>query len=610
MQNADSERYLPIADYAIIGNMHTAALIGKNGSLDWCCYPRFDSPAVFCKLLDADKGGRFRIGPTGRYICSRSYIDATNVLAMTFSVEGGQFRLTDFMPVNHASAALGGQSPDEGRTTILRRLEGVSGECEVEIEFAPTFDFGRSPVQVEALDGGVVARGGQASVYLRSPLPLQVSGDNRANLRFRIKAGERWDFCLGYCPGLTTPSGGMPDVDRLLAETLDYWRQWASQCTYRGPYRELVLRSALVLKLLTYAPTGAIIAAPTTSLPEEIGGVRNWDYRYTWIRDSSLILHALMLTGFHNEAHAFFDWIETLCIKCCGDLQIMYTVDGKAELPEQELDHLEGYRASRPVRTGNAAAGQKQLDIYGELLDAVTYCYQSMRMRPPPPEVWEIFCFIADQAAARWHEPDEGIWEMRGSQQHHLYSKLQCWVALDRMIGMAERQQLPANLAYWRRTRDDIRNAILTEGYDEELGAFVQAFGVKALDAAALTIPLLGFLPATDPRVLSTVAKIQEQLSAYGLVYRYLTEDGLSGGEATFALCSFWLVDNLALAGRVDEARELFEKIISYGNDVGLFAEELDPVSGELLGNYPQGFTHLALIRSAVGLAEVEGKRS
>jgi GH15 family glucan-1,4-alpha-glucosidase len=599
-------RYRPIADYAIIGNTHTAALIASNGSLDWCCCPRFDSPAVFCKLLDAEKGGAFRIGPAQRHTSSRSYVETTNILTMTFSVDGGKFRLTDLMPVNDAPAAHDEQ-PGSGQTRILRRVEGLVGECEVEVEFFPSFDFGRAPHRIEILSDGVLARSDEASVFLHSPVPLHVDGRGGVYARFQIRAGEQLDFSAEYRLGVAECYSDPPDVSYYLSKTLDYWHNWASHCTYQGPYRELVLRSALVLKLLTYAPTGAIIAAPTTSLPEEIGGVRNWDYRFTWIRDSSLILHALMATGFHEEAHAFFGWLETLCIKCCGDLQIMYTVDGETELPEQTLDHLEGYRASRPVRIGNAAAGQKQLDIYGELLDAVAYCYQSMHMRPLRSEVWEILRFVADQAAARWQEPDAGIWEMRGGQQHHLYSKLQCWVALDRAIGMAERQQLPADLNYWRQTRDEIRNAILTDGYDEELEAFVQAFGVKALDAAALTIPLLGFLPAADARVRSTVAKIQEQLSSQGLVYRYLNEDGLPGGEATFALCSFWLVDNLAMAGRVDEARELFERIVSYGNDVGLFAEEFDPVSGQLLGNFPQGFTHLALIRSAVTLAQAEG---
>lgn len=597
--------YRPIADYAIIGDTRTAALIASNGSLDWFCCPRFDSPAIFCSMLDAKKGGRFRIGPGERYTCSRAYVDATNVLTVTYSVASGQYRLTDFMPIA-AAPVQHGDEPRYERTCILRRVEGLSGEAEIEIEFRPTFDFGRAATCMEILPEGALVRTDSALLLLRSPVPLLGDGSGSASARFRIKAGERLDFYLEYSLGSTDRREHALDADRLLSETLSYWREWASRCTYRGPYRDLVQRSALVLKLLTHAPSGAIIAAPTTSLPEEIGGERNWDYRYTWIRDSSLILQALMSTGYHRESHAFFDWLESLCIKCCGDLQIMYTVDGNRELPEEVLMHLDGYRGSRPVRIGNAAADQKQLDIYGELLDAVYFCYEAMR--PPRPEFWEVLRYLADQAAVRWREPDEGIWEVRGEQQHYLYSKLQCWVALDRAIRLAEEGQLAADLERWRSTRDDIRNAILTEGYDVELGAFTQAFGIKALDASALTIPLVGFLPASDPRVCSTVAQIRKQLSSQGLVYRYLNEDGLPGGEAAFALCNFWLVDHLVLAGQVDEAQQIFERIISYGNDLGLFSEEFNPHSGELLGNYPQGFTHLALIRSAVNLTKATGK--
>jgi GH15 family glucan-1,4-alpha-glucosidase len=598
MTESGKGRYRTIADYAIIGDTRTAALVASDGSLDWWCCPRFDSPAIFCSLLDAEKGGRFRIGPQGQSTSSRAYVDATNVLTMTYSLAGGQYRLTDFMPIAAATVR-------DGHSRILRRVEGLAGEAEIDIEFRPTLDFGRAMTRIEMLPEGALARGGNATLLLRSPVPLQANGSDGAGARFRIKAGERLDFCLDYDVNAAGAVGKAADADHLLSETLDYWRDWAGRCTYRGPYRDLVQRSTLVLKLLTHAPTGAIIAAPTTSLPEEVGGARNWDYRYTWIRDSSLILHALMLTGYHDESHAFFSWLESLCIKCRGDLQIMYTVDGGQELPEKLLPHLEGYRQSRPVRIGNAAAGQKQLDIYGELLDAAYFCFESMR--PPRPELCRILSHLADQAAARWHEPDQGIWEVRSGPRHYLYSKLRCWVALDRALRLAQKGQLRGDIEHWRGARDDIRGAILAEGYDKELGAFTQAFGVKALDASALTIALLGFLPASDPRVRSTIARIREQLSSHGLKYRYLNEDGLPGAEAAFALCNFWLVDNLVLARQIDEARQVFEKTISYGNDLGLFSEEFDPLSGELLGNYPQGFTHLALIRSAVNLAKTEG---
>lgn len=599
--------YPPIADHAIIGNMHTAALISSNGSLDWCCFPRFDSPAVFCKLLDARKGGEFCIKPIGNHTVSRSYVDATNVLCATYSQAGGKYRLTDFMPV---------QCPDkpveqsEVTSQILRRIEGISGQCEIEVEFRPTFDFVRTPTRLTLLPGKVVAQGAFGVLVLHSTAHFQLSpqGD-AAYAHIQINAGERLDFRLVYTRAEEKQSDEHADTDfdHSLADTLAYWRQWASRCTYQGPYRHLVQRSALVLKLLTYEPTGAIVAAPTTSLPEEMGGVRNWDYRYTWIRDSALVLHALMSIGYHPESMAFFNWIESLCIKCCGQLQIMYMVDGGTDLHEVTLSHLEGYQASSPVRTGNAAAQQKQLDIYGELLDAFLFCYENMQMPPPGEKLWESLRFVADQAAAKWHEPDEGIWEVRSASRHYLYSKLQCWVALDRAIRLAEHGRLPADLKHWRNTCEAIRAAIISEGYDDELGAFVQAFGIKSLDASALAIPLVGFLPAEDQRVQSTVEKIKNDLTSGGLVYRYLSEDGVPGGEGIFALCTFWLIDNLLLLGRVEEARHLFEKVASHANDLGLFSEEFDPITGEMLGNFPQGFTHLALIRSAVNLVKAGG---
>lgn len=371
-----------------------------------------------------------------------------------------------------------------------------------------------------------------------------------------------------------------------------------------GLTRSWFAAARLALKLLTFEPTGALVAAPTTSLPEEIGGVRNWDYRFTWLRDASLILHALQGLGYHDEAMDFFDWLETLCLCCQEPIQVLYTLDGRPELPEQFLPHLDGYRSSRPVRIGNAAAEQRQLDVYGEVLDAAHLCYE--RMHPIRLELWTVLRLFADRAASRWRETDHGIWEVRSEPRHFLYSKLLCWVAVDRAVRLAESAALPGDVGRWRRARDEIRAAILEEGYDAKLGAFTQAFGTSALDASALVIPLVGFLPATDPRVQSTMRRIQQGLTSRGLVYRYLTDDGLPRGEATFALCSFWLVDNLALAGEIDEARDLFERITGYANDVGLVSEEIDPVNGELLGNFPQGFTHLALIRSALNIARAE----
>jgi GH15 family glucan-1,4-alpha-glucosidase len=487
---------------------------------------------------------------------------------------------------------------------VLRLVEGLAGEVELEVSFRPTFDYARADTSVRQRPGGAVASAGHETLSLVCPIDLQP--DDAGGLRgaARVAAGDRFWIALEYG---AQPEAELPDptsADAALARTLDSWRAWADRCTYVGPYHELVRRSALTLKLLIYRPTGGLVAAPTTSLPEEIGGVRNWDYRYTWLRDAALILDALQGIGYHREATDFFGWLENVCLRG-GDLQIMYRVDGSPDLPEQMLDHLEGYRGARPVRIGNAGAGQLQLDVYGEVLAAAALHLE--HLGPPRANIWHALWRLADQAAARWREPDQGIWEVRGGPRHFLYSKLLCWVALDRALRLANRMSLPGErTGRWRRERKAIRRAILAEGYDAELGAFTQALGEPALDASALVIPLVGFLPATDPRVVSTAERIAERLTSGGLVYRYLGEDGLPGGEATFALCSFWLVDNLALQGRLDAARVLFERVAGYANDVGLLAEEIAPESGELLGNYPQGFSHLALIRAALSIAGAE----
>ena len=620
---ATSERtraYRPIRDYAIIGDAHAAALVATDGAIDWCCCPHLDSPAVFCRLLDATKGGWCRIGPAGPFSVTRSYMGDTNVLATTFVVNGGRVRVTDFMPISPrmTDGAARGHSEDVGPAhRILRLVEGLEGEMEVVVEFRPTFDFASAATEVAPLEWGAYAASGRDSMSFHSPVPLRIDDRGAAVGRRQVRMGDRLWFTLDYRataepmdapPNAASAAVSVTDPDAELRLTLGYWKQWSARCTYEGPYHGLVRRSALLLKLLTFEPTGAVAAAPTTSLPEEIGGVRNWDYRFTWLRDASLILYALQSIGYHAEADDFFDWLEALCLRCGGGLQIMYTLDGGAHLPERVLGHLEGYRGSRPVRVGNAAAAQTQLDVYGEVLNAAHLHFERTR-RPLRPDMWGMLRSFADQAAARWREPDHGIWEVRGGPRHFLYSKLLCWVALDRALRIAERANAPGDLATWRRTREEIRHAILTEGYDAELGAFTQAFGEPALDASALAIPLVGFLPPTDPRVRSTVARIRERLTSHGLVYRYRTEDtddGLPGGEATFALCSFWLVDNLALGGRVDEARALFERVADYANDVGLLAEEIDPTTGDLLGNHPQGFTHLALIRAALSIAKAE----
>jgi GH15 family glucan-1,4-alpha-glucosidase len=590
--------YPPIGDYAVIGDAHTAALVSRDGSIDWCCWPHFDSPAVFCRLLDARGGGYFRITPTGRYGMSREYIEGTNVLATTFQTDSGGVRLTDFMPAEERGGQRRGEDIAESQR-LLRLLEGVAGELELEISFRPTFDYARAETTVEVHGSDAIATGLDQTLRLRAHTSLSAQSDGGVSGRLRIRQGERhWVTLAGG--GDTDPG----DPDAALNRTLIYWRRWMERCSYRGPYEAHVRRSALALKLLTFEPTGALVAAPTTSLPEEIGGVRNWDYRYTWLRDSALILYALQSIGYHDEALDFFEWLETICLSCQDNIQIMYRLDGGQNMPEQLLPHLEGYRGSRPVRIGNAAAGQTQLDIYGEVLDAAHLCYEGMRT--PDPRLWRVLTLLADRAAARWQEPDQGIWEIRSGPRHFLYSKLLCWVALDRAVRLADEERMRGDVHAWRRTRDAMREAILTRGYNTTLQAFTQSFDDSALDASVLVIPLVGFLPPTDPRVQSTIRVIQERLTAHGLVYRYLGDDGLPGGEATFGLCTFWLVDNLALSGRTAEARELFERVLSYANDVGLLAEEIHPSSRELLGNFPQGFTHLALIRSALHIAKSE----
>ena len=600
--------YRPLRDYALIGDAHTAALVSSDGSIDWLCWPRFDSPAVFCRLLDKAKGGHFRVGPSEppRATPTRSYVEETNVLATVFAGDAGRFRLTDLMPVERLSETH--EREDIASSyRVVRLLEGLEGESAVEVSFRPTFDYARAEVSYDVRDRLVVARAGREALALSSPGKFERDASGGLTCRFKLSAGERRGLVLNYFADAGRAPMTPPDVDAEaeLRRTLRYWREWSGACEYEGPYHELVRRSALVLKLLTYEPTGALVAAPTTSLPEELGGVRNWDYRFTWLRDSSLIIYSLQLLGYHEEATDLFDWLDALCIPCGRELQIMYRIDGGAHLPETTLDHLEGYRGSRPVRVGNGAFDQKQLDIYGEVIDAAHLYHERMR-RPLRADLWEMIRYMAGQTAERWREPDQGIWEVRGGPRHFLYSKLMCWVALDRALRLSAREGLACDAGAWGAARDEIRAAILAEGYDERVGAFTQALGESALDASALTIPQLGFLPATDPRVVSTVDKIRERLTSHGLVYRYLTDDALPGSEATFALCSFWLVDCLAQQGRVGEARELFERVAGYANDLGLLSEEIDPVSRELLGNYPQGFTHLGLIRSALNIAKAE----
>ncbi len=597
--------YEPISDYAIIGDGHTAALVSRNGSIDWCCWPYFDSGAVFLRLLDARRGGWFRVGSAGRSSAARAYVRETNVLATTFETETGRFRLTDFMPIEHRPARRRGKDLDASRR-ILRLVEGISGTSRVAVSFRPTFDYARAETDISIHEDGAVARAGAELLAFECPgARLRIEQNGAAEGAFDVEQGDRVWMALCYGDGRERAAEAARHGERDLRQTTHFWQSWIGNCAHHGPYADLVRRSMLALKLLICAPSGALVAAPTTSLPEEIGGVRNWDYRYAWLRDSSLILHTLETVGYYDEAINFFEWLESLDLKNRGEFQIMYTTTGSADLPERTLDHLEGYRCSRPVRIGNAAKDHEQLDIYGEVLDAAYLCFRRMNKRLRD-ETWHMLSHLADEAAANWSRPDRSIWEMRGAPRHFVYSKLMCWVALDRAIRLADELRLPANTLGWSKARDEIRAAILDKGYNPEVAAFTQSFGATALDASALMVERVGFLPPEDPRVRSTCEQIEKHLTNNGLVYRYLSDDGLPGREGAFVLCTFWLVDNLAAQGRIDEARSLFERTVKHANDVGLLSEEIEAGSGELLGNFPQGFTHLGLIRSASNIGQAE----
>ena len=624
LSNTDG-RYLPIGDYGLIGNMRTCALVGKNGSIDWLCLPHFDSPSAFGALLDAEQGGRFTIAPSdaadGRGYAERQlYLPDTNVLITRFADDDSSVDLVDYMPV-------GSELDEDGHYRIIRRVTALRGTTRMRICCQPAFDYARDRHTVHLEEGGVVFRTKALKLGLTGPVSFETSEEGRAVAEFELKAGESLSFCLRVLQSIETEEGGSaseplgaPLTDReergLYEETVRFWRAWLSQSTYTGRWRESVHRSALALKLLTFQPTGAIVAAPTTSLPEIVGGTRNWDYRYTWIRDAAFTLYGLLRIGFTDEVTAFIGWLRERCEKCAeGEtpLQIVYGIDGRRQLDESELEHLDGYRGSKPVRIGNGAADQLQLDIFGELLDAV-YLYDKYGT-PISHDFWQELRSYADWVCDNWNRTDEGIWEVRGEQQHFVYSKLMCWVALDRALRLADKRSLPAPRMRWLETRDAIYAEIMEKGYSEERGAFVQAYGSDHLDASNLLMPLVFFTGPNDPRMLSTLdatlASPEEGGLTYdALVYRYDTEhvdDGLGGQEeGAFNLCTFWLVEALARAGRTDPARletahTMFEKMLGYGNHLGLFSEETSP-RGEALGNFPQAFSHLGLISAAFNL--------
>lgn len=591
--------YPRITEYAIIGDCHTAALIARDGSIDWYCPDRFDAAAVFCRLLDTEKGGYLRVAPTRVLRSERRYVGPTNVLETTLFADTGHVRLTDCMPI--FARPTDGQGCHIGtHNRVLRRLECVSGEVCLSVEFRPTFDYAGAPTALNRVPGGgAIAQDAEASLMLMCPgVSLHSDGRGGVRGRLRMRAGERRWLVITSDKGAVAPAH---ECEQQLATTLQTWQQWTSRCTYRGPYRELVLRSALVLKLLTYDPSGAVIAAPTTSLPEKIGAGYNWDYRFTWLRDSSLIADALLSVGYRAESADFLHFLErTLGSDSTREPQIMYGIDGRRILTEHVLDHLEGYRGSRPVRVGNAAAGQRQIDIYGEVLRAAALHYVEGPEKQPQPRAWRVLRGLVDDAGKHWSEEGSGLWEVRGRRQAYLYGKLMCWVALDRGLQVAQRHRLEAPLNAWRGMRDELGRVILERGFNRDLATFTEAFGSTALDASALVIPRIGLLSATDPRMLSTIEQIQRHLTRGGLVYR--TSADLERGAGTFTLCTFWLVQALALAGRVDEAEASFDRAAGCVNDLGLLAEEIDPGSGEQLGNFPQGFSHLGMIGAALML--------
>ncbi len=592
--------YLPIADHGIIGDLHTVALVGADGTIDWYCCPAFDSPSVFASILDKDKGGHYRIAPLeDDWTSKQLYFPDTNVLITRFFTPGGVGELQGFMPIARTRA-------ERHRHRLIRRVVAVRGAVRFRVDLQPRFNYGRDSHETIQHEHGVVFDSPTLCLALQSTTPIACD-DRDVHSEFTLNAGESVTFVLeqverGYVPRRYEEEETREAYER----TIDYWRLWLSQSRYRGRWREMVHRSALTLKLLTYQPTGAIVAAPTTSLPELIGGGRNWDYRYTWIRDAAFSLYGLLRLGFTEEAGAFMQWLTDRFREgtdSTGDpLQTMYGIDGRLELPEERLDHFEGYRGSQPVRIGNAAADQLQLDIYGELIDSV-YLYNKYG-KPIYHDAWMDLSRIVEWVCDNWDQADEGIWETRGGRTNFTFSRLMCWVAIERAIRMARQRGLPADLVRWMKHRDDIYKQIMDRGWSESRGAFVQHYEADILDASLLLMPLVKFISPTDPRWLRTLDGITDELVSDSLVHRYDPrefEDGLESAEGTFSICSFWYVEALARAGKVDEARLAFEKMLTYANHLGLYSEEIGR-TGELLGNFPQAFTHLALISAAFNL--------
>lgn len=593
--------YQPIEDYGVIGDLHTVALVGIDSSIDFMCFPMLDSPSIFARLLDHDKGGYFKLSPVGvDYRQKQLYLSDSAVLFTRFLSSEGVAEISDFMPI----------SDHEADRALIRRVKVVRGQMTFEMICEPAFDYGRAKHSIENTPAGILFRssGSDGSILrLRSHAPIEMSSqDQGVRSSFTLKSGETATFILENAASPEpSPYQDSAHTSLQFRETVNYWRRWIGQSQYQGRWREIVNRSAMVLKLLTSKQYGSIAAAATFGLPEEIGGERNWDYRYTWIRDASFTLYALSRLGFTDEAAAFMHWIQARCDSMEAEIpfQIMYRLDGSTDLSESALDHFEGYMGSSPVRIGNGAAAQLQLDIYGELFDSI-YLFDKYG-EPISNKLWLSLVEILEWLRENWNQPDEGIWEVRGGRQHFLYSRLMCWVAFDRAIRLSHKRSLSGPIPGWVKARDDIYAEIHTRFWNTDIGAFVQHLDTKALDASSLLMPLVRFISPTDPRWLRHLKAIEEHLVYDSLVYRYDVDDaavdGLRGEEGTFSMCSFWYVECLARSGDLDRARFYFEKMLGYANHVGLYAEELG-LHGEHLGNFPQAFTHLALISAAYDL--------
>jgi GH15 family glucan-1,4-alpha-glucosidase len=599
----------------MIGNLRTAALIASDGTIDWFCCPSFDSPSVFATLLDDKKGGSFQIAPSVPGGTSKQlYWPDTNVLVTRFFTPDGVAEVGDFMPI-------GIDTSDLGANVLVRRIRVTRGTVAFSATCRPAFDYARASHELDVAPGRAIFSTKALTLALVTPIPLERSDGGGVTARFVLREGESAVFVLGeHLPAVTCPAAIDRRAEDLFQATVRYWRRWLHKSTYSGRWREMVYRSALALKLLTYEPTGAIVAAPTCSLPEVIGGARNWDYRYSWVRDAAFTVYGLIRIGFTDEAEGFMRWLGKCMQAGDGSMQVVYGIDGRGNLEEESLDHLAGYAGSRPVRVGNAAYRQLQLDIYGELLDAV-YLWNKYGT-PLPYDGWVSLRKMLDWLAHSWHSKDEGIWEVRSGRRHFVYSKMMCWVAFDRALRLAEKRSFPAERARWLQIRDEIYEEIMREGWDPERRTFVQAYNSTALDASTLIMPLVFFMSPADPRMIDTLHAINRPprsggLVSDGLVFRYdahVTADGvpratnpcLDRSEGTFNLCTFWLVEALTRAGRVhpmllEEARLIFERMLGYANHVGLYSEETGP-NGEALGNFPQAFTHLALISAAYNL--------